>query len=152
MANFCNLRDICNNNDNIFNMKEYERIYHPYWLWEDYKNGFNENCSGEIKINYKEKIIEMFNSEQKTLENMRNVINNWTYSCEHNLTNNSVNKIAYLGQCACCFYCGAPNTITMECWSMLTNEVKVRANKNAEQVLSEWKINNKYIQLCLNLD
>ena len=27
-----------------------KRIYHPYWLWEDYKAGFYNNCSGETKI------------------------------------------------------------------------------------------------------
>ena len=26
-----------------------KRIYHPYWLWEDYKAGFYDNCSGELK-------------------------------------------------------------------------------------------------------
>jgi len=128
------------------------RIYHPYWLWEDYKAGFYENCSGEQKQVYIEKIIEMFNSEKLTLESMFSVVDNWKYSCEHNLTNNSMNCIAYIGQGACCIYCGAPSTITMECWSKLTKEVQERANKNALQAIERWKENNKFIQLCLNID
>lgn len=128
------------------------RIYHPYWLWEDYKAGFYENCSGEQKQIYVEKIIEMFNSEKLTLESMFSVVDNWKYSCEHNLTNNSMNGIAYIGQGACCIYCGAPSTITMECWSKLTKEVQERANKNALQAIERWKENNKFIQLCLNID
>jgi len=128
------------------------RIYHPYWLWEDYKAGFYENCSGEQKQVYIEKIIEMFNSEKLTLESMFSVVDNWKYSCEHNLTNNSMNVIAYIGQGACCIYCGAPSTITMECWSKLTKEVQERANKNALQAIERWKENNKFIQLCLNID
>jgi hypothetical protein len=128
------------------------RIYHPYWLWEDYKAGFYENCSGEQKQVYIEKIIEMFNSEKLTLESMFSVVDNWKYSCEHNLTNNSMNGIAYIGQGACCIYCGAPSTITMECWSKLTKEVQERANKNALQAIERWKENNKFIQLCLNID
>jgi hypothetical protein len=128
------------------------RIYHPYWLWEDYKAGFYENCSGEQKQVYIEKIIEMFNSEKLTLESMFSVVDNWKYSCEHNLTNNSMNGIAYIGQGACCIYCGAPSTITMECWSKLTKEVQERANKNALQAIERWEENNKFIQLCLNID
>jgi hypothetical protein len=128
------------------------RIYHPYWLWEDYKAGFYENCSGEQKQIYIEKIIKMFNDEKLTLENMFFVVDNWKYSCEHNLTNNSINSIAYIGQGACCVYCGAPSTITMECWSKLSKDVQERADKNALQAIKRWKENNKFIQLCLNID
>jgi hypothetical protein len=40
----------------------------------------------------------------------------------------------------------------MECWSKLTKEVQERANKNALQAIERWKENNKFIQLCLNID
>ena len=128
------------------------RIYHPFWKWEDYQNGFYDNCSGELKKEYINKIIEMFNSEKLTIENMNFVVDNWKFSCEHNLTNPSINQIAYIGQSACCVYCGAPSTVTMECWSMLTKEVQDRANKNAIEALKRFNNNNKIIQLCLNLD
>ena len=128
------------------------RIYHPYWKWEDYEAGFYDNCSGEIKKHYIEKIIEMFNSEKLTKENMFHIVDNWKYSCEHNLTNPAMNHIAYVGQAACCNYCKAPSTITMECWSMLSKEVQQRANKNALEAIDRYKNNNKIIQLCLNLD
>lgn len=129
-----------------------KRIYHPYWLWEDYKAGFYDNVSGEQKKILLLKVVEMFNSKQLTKQNMLRVINEWTYSCEHNLTNDSLNKIAYIGQGACCLYAGVPSTITMEAWSLLTNEVKERSNKIALEVINEWENNNKYIQLCLKLD
>lgn len=128
------------------------RIYHPYWLWEDYKAGFYENCSGEQKQKYFEKIIEMFNDEKLTIENMNVVVDTWVKSCEHNLTNPSMNQIAYIGQGACCIYCGAPSTVTMECWSKLTKEVQDRADKNAQDAIKRWKETNKFIQLCLNID
>ena len=40
----------------------------------------------------------------------------------------------------------------MECWSKLSKEVQVRANKNAIDAIERWTNNNKFIQLCLNLD
>jgi len=129
-----------------------ERIYHPYWLWEDYKNGFYENVSGEEKQIKIQKVFEMFNNEKLTIDNMNYVVDNWRYSMEHNLSNPSINKIAYIGQSACCNYAKIPNSITMECWSKLSKEVQERANKNAIDSISRWNENNKIIQLCLNLD
>jgi hypothetical protein len=128
------------------------RIYHPYWLWEDYKNGLYENISGQEKNIKIQKVFEMFNSEHLTVENMNYVVDNWKHSMEHNLSNPSINKIAYIGQSACCNFANIPNSITMECWSKLSKEVQERANKNAIDSISRWNNNNKFIQLCLNLD
>lgn len=129
-----------------------KRIYHPYWLWEDYKAGFYDNVSGDQKQKLLLKVVQMFNSKTLTKENMLKVINLWVYSCEHNLTNESLNKIAYIGQGACCLYAGVPSTITMEAWSLLTDDVKERSNKIALEVINQWESNNKFIQLCLKLD
>lgn len=129
-----------------------ERIYHPHWLWEDYVNGFYENVSGEQKKLCISKCLEMFNDENLTIENMNFVVDNWKHSMEHNLTNNSMNHIAYIGQSACCNYFKIPNSITMECWSKLSKDVQQRANKNAISAIERWKENNKFIQLCLKLD
>jgi len=131
---------------------ELNRIYHPWNLWEDYENNFYDNCSGVEKEEKAKKVIEMFNSESLTRECMFYVVDNWRYSMEHNLTNNSMNKIAYIGQCACCYFGNIPNTITMECWSKLTNDVKERSNRIAKEAIDRWSENNKTIQLCLNLD
>jgi hypothetical protein len=116
-----------------------KRIYHPYWLWEDHKAGFYENCSGENKELLILKGIEMFNCEIKTKENMLRVINEWQYSCEHNLTNESLNKIAYIGQSACCLYSNIPNKVTMEIWNKLQKNVQDRSNKIANDILNIWK-------------
>ena len=90
-----------------------ERIYHHYLKWEDHKAGFYDNCSGAEKDIKIQKVLEMFNSESLTKEYMNLVIEKWIYSCEHNLSNESMNKIAYLGQAACCLYANIPSTITM---------------------------------------
>jgi hypothetical protein len=129
-----------------------KRIYHPYWLWEDFKAGFYDNCSGEKKDLFIQKSIEMFNSERLTKENMFYIVDNWKYSCEHNLTNPSINQIAYIGQAACCNYSGCPSTVTMEVWNMLTPDVQKSADSIALEAIERWKQNNKIIQLCLNLD
>jgi len=84
----------------------------------------------------------MFNSEELTTKYMNKVIDEWIYSCEHNLTNESMNKIAYIGQAACCIFGGVPNTITMEVWGSLDTEVRKRADSIAEGVLKKWEVRN----------
>lgn len=128
-----------------------KRVYHPYWRWEDYLHGFYDNCSGSLKESLIQKGIEMFNSKKLTRENMFRVVNEWKYSCEHNLTNPSMNQIAYIGQAACCIYASIPSTVTMELWNMLSKDVQQRANKDAQDALNHWISNNKNIQLCLNI-
>lgn len=129
-----------------------KRIYHPFWLWEDFKAGFYDNISGEKKKELSLKVLELFNNPKATKEFMLRVINEWKYSCEHNLTNDSLNKIAYIGQGACCLYAGIPNSITMESWSLLSKDVQKRSDEIAKEVISIWESNNKNIQLCLKLD
>lgn len=124
-----------------------ERIYHPYHLWEDFKNGFY-NPHNEDKI---QSVIDMFSSEIKTQECMEFVINNWKYSCEHNLTNQSLNRIAWLGQSACCIYDKVPSKTTMQAWNLLDEKTQLRANNIAQKTIDKWFNNNKKIQLCLNI-
>ena len=125
------------------------RIYHPYWKWEDYKAGFYDNCSGDKKTILIKSVIEMFSSEELTRTNMYRV-QEWQYSCEHNLTNISLNRIAYIGQAACCIYASVPSTVTMEAWSLLSKDIQTRSDLIAEEFLNYWLEKNKRIQLCLN--
>jgi hypothetical protein len=121
-------------------------------MWEDWKHGFYDNCSGKEKEKKIEKVLEMFNSEKLTREHMERVIDEWKYSCEHNLTNEALNKIAYIGQAACCIYANIPSTVTMEAWSLLDESVKNRSDIIAEEILNKWNKKNRLIQLCLNMD
>ena len=117
-----------------------ERIYHPWNLWEDYESGFYNNFSGKEKQSMIDKAVEMFSSKELTRENMDKVIKTWVLSCEQNLTNNGMNKVAYIGQAACCIYAGIPATVTMEAWSSVSKENQDVANQVAEEILKEWEI------------
>jgi|SRR5690606_5604318 len=128
-----------------------KRIWHPYHLWEDFHNNFYGNCSGikkEQKIQYS---IKMFNNEHLTKEMMSFVVENWKYSCEHNLSNTSLNRIAWLGQAACAAYQKIPHVITMEAWNLLSKEVQDRSDKIAQELIYKWELHNKDL-ICLNID
>lgn len=128
------------------------RVYHPYTMWEDFKAGFYDNISGKTKEEMKVKVIELFSSKELTEKYMQMVIDKWVYSCEHNLTNPSLNKIAYIGQSACCIFCGASSSITMEAWHLVSKENRAHADLIAQSIIDKWTLINKNKQLCLKLD
>jgi len=124
---------------------EINRIHHPYNKWEDHKAGFYNNVSGDVKNELKNKVVELFSSYELTNKYMDKAIRLWYYSCQHNLTNPSMNKIAYIGQAACCIFAGVPSTVTMEAWSLVPKELQEQANTIAENILCTWEslhINN----------
>ena len=127
-----------------------KQIFHPYHLWEDHKHDFYNNCTGEIKKELLLKVVKMFSSQKKTRKYMERVVFEWANSMEHNLSNPTINQIAYIGQSAACLYCGAPNTVTMEAWWLVTKENRDKADRIALEILTKWK--NKTTQLCLNIN
>lgn len=126
------------------------QLYYPYYLWEDYKYSFYETISGKIREEKLESCLKMFNSEELTIEYMEKVINEWYYSCRINFTNPSINKIAYLGQSACALFDNIPNTVTMEGWGLLSQDVRDRSNLIAKQKIDKWFLNFKSNQLCID--
>lgn len=127
-----------------------KRIYHDYNLWEDYKNGFYEIISGNEKEEKIKKVIELFSDKELTEEFMNRVINEWKYSCEHNLTNYSMNRIAYIGQAACCIYDKVPNLTTMYAWKFLDENIRLRSDKIASKTIKIWE-QRKKLEITLNL-
>ena len=121
------------------------RVYHPYWMWEDHKAGFYDNISGEQKKEMINKVVELFSDQKLTRKYIMRVIDEWVFSCQHNLSNESLNRIAYLGQGACCLFAGVPSTITMEAWSLVSKENQDKADEIAKDVLNIWINRNKKI-------
>jgi hypothetical protein len=116
-----------------------ERIYHHYGKWEDHKHNFYDNCSGDKKKQLIDRCISTFKDFALFELMCYRVINEWRYSCEHNLSNPSMNKIAYIGQAvmALCFNC--PNTVTMESWGFLNEETRLKCNEIAGLYLKKWE-------------
>lgn len=120
------------------NKESLEQVYHPYNLWEDYKNGFYDNVSGKNKLLMIEKVVEFFTDPMQVEDIMFRVVSEWFYSCEHNLTNSSMNKIAYIGQASLAYLHQIPSTITMESWSKVPKEYQSKANDIAQKAYDRW--------------
>lgn len=117
---------------------ELKQIYHPYWLWEDWKLGFYNSFSTEEKKQKQPKVIEMFCNEKETEYYMRKVVKEWKYSCEQNLTNTQMNRIAWLGQGACLLHSKSPSELTMETWKYIPEENQKIANSIAEKIINNY--------------
>jgi hypothetical protein len=119
-----------------------ERIFHPYDKWEDYTHGFYDNISGKNKNQMIQNVIDIFSNPSETKRLMQKVISEWKYSCEHNLTNMSMNRIAYLGQASCCIEHKIPSTITMESWNKVDKNYRDIADSIAKDLIKEWEVQN----------
>ena len=115
-----------------------KQVFIEYWLWEDYNSGFyNQNCSNE-----KEKLLESvkyMKDHDKFKEGMKKAVFNWSNSMLNNLTNHSMNKIAYIGQCSNCIQNKIPSYVTKKAWKELSEEDMKINNFNALDVFDKWK-------------
>lgn len=88
-----------------------KRIFHTWDKWECYPAGFYENSiNGKTKDEFEE-IYKNFLSDLNKFETALNrVLSEWKNSCEHYLSNEKMNRIAWLGQASLCIETGIPSS------------------------------------------
>ena len=116
-----------------------ERIYHPYWLWEDYINGMWRKENSILERDYLRKAIEFTGDAEKYGYWMLKVIEDWPITCEHNLTDETQNRKAFIGHCACCHGINCPEYITREAWGYLNKKQQDEANEKANIAITKWE-------------
>jgi len=115
-----------------------KRKYHHYLKCEEFKT----NMWKQIPIEKRQDAINesaalMINTNQ-FLNAMKNVVDNWPYSCEANLTASVINHQAWLGHAGCAFNHDAPEDLTRLAWSTLTKEQQDLANLAADEAKAYW--------------
>ena len=116
-----------------------KQIYHPYTLWEDWKAGMWRKESKEYEIANLPAIIRFTGNHKSYGKYMNLVVNKWFYSCEHNLSNPSINKKAWLGHAACALYKSYPEYLVRQAWGHLTDKQRDLANQQAHNAIETWK-------------
>ena len=114
------------------------RICHNYKKWEDWKAGMYSNACDNIKDTISDS-LELLSSPTDLHEAMMRVCNEWVYSSEHNLTDISINRQAWLGQAACCFNHGCPEQYTRLAWWSLSEKQRNEANTVADIVIQYYE-------------
>lgn len=126
----------------IPNESDTTRIFHTYDKWECYKAGFYNSRKDGITADECEKSYAVFLSDLNLFEETANkVTSEWKYSCEHYLTNRSMNRIAWIGQASICYYSGIPS-IFCGGFNLLTKQQQDDANAVALKVLNKWLADN----------
>lgn len=117
-----------------------ERIYHPYWMWEEVK--FNMWGTVSNKFEMLEWAIEFTGDAEEYGSWMMKVVSDWNCSCEHNLSNKTQNRKAWIGHAACAYANKCPEDIVRKAWSHLSEDQQIKANKKADEAIAAWENKN----------
>jgi hypothetical protein len=125
-----------------------KRIYHRWEKWECYPAGFYENhppkgmnredCEEEYRLFLSN--LDLFGMY------LGRVINEWVNSCEHYLTNEKMNRIAWMGQASLCLYKKIPSKFRGG-FNLLTDDEKEKADNLALKYINKWMSTNGYEEL-----
>lgn len=126
----------------IPNEDDQDRIFHTFDKWECHKAGFYASKKDGMTAEQCEQAYADFLSNDELFANtLEKLISEWKYSCEHYLTNKSMNRIAWLGQAAMCYATGVPSKFCAG-FNLLTEQQQIKANEIALEYLNKWLANN----------
>lgn len=119
--------------------KNETRVFHEWQDWECYPAGFySDKPPHGMTVSECEESYRSFLSDIPLFEaSLKGLIEEWPVSCEHYLTNEKMNRIAWLGQAAMCFKFGVSSRFCGG-YNMLTDEEKTEADKKAHEYLNVW--------------
>lgn len=116
------------------------RIFHTWDKWECYPAGFwNNKKEGMTKKECEEAYRELLSDCDLFASIMENILKEWKFSCEHNLSNESMNRIAWLGQAALSYHLGIPSCYRSG-YNKLTSDQKIDADFTAMVYLNKWLV------------
>lgn len=128
-----------------------ERIYHTWDKWECYPAGFYSPKppeKGMTTDECKKLYAHFLRDVHRFSAALYRVITEWKYSCEHYLTNERMNRIAWLGQASMCldtgvskFFCGG--------YFLLSEAERQIADETALIYLNKWLEANGYEALTM---
>lgn len=128
-----------------------DRIYHTWDKWECYPAGFYEDRPPDdmTKEDAVKKYIDLLIDLPLFEEILQKIITEWVFSCEHYLSNERMNRIAWLGQAALAYKYHIPAQYRIG-YHQLTEEQQNNADKMALKYLNIWL--NKHGEESLNME
>lgn len=115
-----------------------ERVFYHYKDLEEFQQGMWKIVRGDRRKKNIEAAAALMRDTGRFRDAMMSALTEWPKSCEHNLTAESVNKIAWLGHAGCCIATGSPEENTRVAWHTLSLHEQDEANASARFVLDEW--------------
>ncbi len=120
------------------NTNDKNRIFHTFDKWEAVPAGFfAPGIKGRTKDECEAEYGAFLSDLTAFEEGIKKVFKEWPNSCEHNLTNSSMNRIAWIGQAAACAARGLPSTFRGG-FAQLPEAKQAEANALALKYLNIW--------------
>lgn len=124
------------------NTNDPSRIFHTYDKWECHKAGFYETkLEGKSHEECEQIFKDVLSDADRFARALNGVITEWVNSCEHYLTNRSMNRIAWLGQASVCIDSGVPSRYS-SAWFDIPLEKRNEADQLALEYLNKWLVVN----------
>ena len=126
-----------------------KRILHTWDKWECYRAGFYDERPKEGTQEEGEERYKVFLADLGAFEKaLEAITTNWKFSCEHYLTNDRMNRVAWLGQASVAFALGIPSCCRGG-YHRLTPEQQYSADQMALKWLNRWLASHDRPQLML---
>lgn len=117
-----------------------KRYYHTWDKWECFRAGFFDNKPRDKSLSEddcRRMYSEFLRDIPRFTQAMRELLDEWPYSAEHNLSNENMNRIAWLGQSAACYAMGIPSKYRGG-YNLLSDAEKKAADDAALSMLNRW--------------
>lgn len=120
-----------------------KRVYHTWDEWECYPAGFYEDkpVRDDLESASDEELAEIYAALLRDRDAfataLERVLREWPNSVEHYLSNERMNRLAWLGQAALCIEYGIPSRYRGG-FMLLTQEERDAANMTALVALNGW--------------
>lgn len=126
-------------------MKRPNRIYHTWDKWECYPAGFyaTKPPGKMTRDEAEEKYRELLADTPEFQRVLACIVSAWKFSCEHYLTNDSMDRIAYMGQAALAYKYHIPSSCRGG-YHRLTPEQQVAADLAALEAINSWMASRGY--------
>jgi len=115
------------------------RIYHHWELWECYKAGFYSTTppAGMTKDKCVNAYCKFLADLPRFEKALNKVLIEWPNSCDQFLSNENINRVAWLGQSSMCIDSGISSNFRAG-FKLLTPKQQRLANLMAEKYLKIW--------------
>lgn len=132
-------------------LEDSTRVFHEWQKWECYPAGFYKEhppqgmTVEDCEIAYRDFLFDLTRFDAA----LERLPKEWPKSCEHYLTNERMNRVAWLGQAAMCIATGVPSRFCGG-YNMLPDPQKSAADEKALEHLNRWLVANGRTAVDLN--
>ena len=116
-----------------------KKVYFHFNDLEEFHGGMWRGVHASQRSEFPEKAAALMRDTDGFTAAMRMAVLNWPNSCAQNLSNSSINHLAWLGHAGCCIATASPEDCTRAGWSLLNQDEQDAANAAAQTVVNEWR-------------